>query len=124
MNYLASFALVKIKIARFFMFLTAMLMLKICFGQSVFSINAKFDCKTTIHSSNTNQNILLNIANAEFDEDETEEINTKEIFIELHYLCVFINEINSFGSYLFSKQTTYSYPLTLSIFKAINCFRI
>ncbi len=114
----------KNRTARLFMLLASVLMLKICFGQSMFSANTKVENKSTIHASNNNQNISLNLANSEFDEDETEENNTKDLFIELHYLSVFFNDVNLTTNYLLNHQIGYTYPLSLSIFKAINCFRI
>ena len=106
------------------MLLASLLMLKICFGQSMFSANTKVENKSTIHASNHNNISSLNIANAEFDEDETEENNTKDLFIELHYLSVFFNHVNLTTNYLLNHQISYTYPLSLSIFKAVNCYRI
>lgn len=106
------------------MLLASVLMLEICFGQSMFSANTKVENKSTINASNHNNTSSINIANAEFNEDETEENNTKDLFIELHYLNVFFNQINLTSNYLFSNQLRYTHPLSLSIFKAINCFKI
>ncbi|MEI7979720.1 MAG: hypothetical protein WCI53_12810 [Bacteroidota bacterium] len=114
----------KLKTARLFMLLASVLLLKICFGQSMFSINSKVENKSTIQASNHNNTSSINIANAEFDEDENEENDTKDSFIQLHFLNVFFNQINLTSNYLFSNQISYSYPLSLYIFKAINCYRI
>jgi hypothetical protein len=115
---------VKNRTARLFMLLASVLMLKIFFGQSMFSTNTKVENKSTIHASTNNNTSSINIANAEFDEDETEENNTKHLFIELNYLSVIFNHINLTTNYLISHQVSYTYQLSLSIFKAINCFRI
>lgn len=106
------------------MLLASVLILKICFGQSMFSANTIVENKSTIHASHHNQNISLNLANSEFDEDETEENNIKDLFIELHYLSVCFNHVNLTTNYLITHQISHTYPLSLSIFKAINCFRI
>ncbi|MFA9214154.1 MAG: hypothetical protein ACEQSR_09965 [Candidatus Methylacidiphilales bacterium] len=116
--------MVKNKTARTFMLLASVLMLKICFGQSMFSVNTKVENKSTIHASNHNNTSALNIANAEFDEDETEENNTKDLFIELPYLTVCFGKVNLTNNYLHAHQLSYTYPLNLAIFKAVNCFRI
>lgn len=106
------------------MLLATVLILKICLGQSAFVSIQKSSNKTSIHASDSQKNIAISIANTEIEEDENEENNTKDLFIELHYLNVFFNQVNLTSTYLFSHQISYTYPLSLLIFKAINCFRI
>lgn len=106
------------------MLLASVLILKICFGQSLYSAVSIKESKTSIHAFNSIQNISLTITNSEFDEDENEKNNTEDLFVELHYLSVLFNQI-PFSNNSFLVANIYNnLPSNIPIFKAINCFRI
>ena len=106
------------------MLLASVLILKICLGQSAFISISKTDIKSSIHSDDSQKDIVLNVTNSEIEEDESEENGTKDLFIELNYLTALFQFIQIDNTCNESLNNNHNYNNNISIYKANNCFRI
>ena len=106
------------------MLLASVLILKICLGQSAFISISKTDIKSSIHSADSQKDIVINVTNSEIEEDESEENGTKDFFIELDYLTALFQFIQIDNTCNESLNNHHNYTNNISIYKANNCFRI
>jgi len=106
------------------MLLASLLILKICLGQSAFVSISKTDTKSTFHTADSQKDIVLNVTNSELEEDESEENGTKDLFIELNYLTALFQFVQIDNTGIESVNNYHNYTNNISIYKAINCFRI
>jgi|DEB19_MinimDraft_2_1074335.scaffolds.fasta_scaffold05765_2 hypothetical protein len=106
------------------MLLASVLILKICLGQSAFVSISKTDIKSSFHTADSQKDIVLNVINSEIEEDESEENETKDLFIELDYLTALFQFVQIDNTCVESVNNYHNYPNNISIYKAINCFRI
>jgi len=106
------------------MLLASVLILKICLGQSAFISISKTDIKSSIHSDDSQKDIVLNVTNSEIEEDESEENGTKDLFEELDYLTALFQFIQIDNTCNELVCNNHNYTNNISIYKANNCFRI